>query len=155
MSGVRARRLVLAAALTAAAVAAALFVLRRSEALPSGPQDVVWDHTACAECRMSVTEHGYAAQLQTQDGRVLDFDDPGCLFRWERHEQPAVHAIWFRHVHDDRWLAGDKVAFITAGPSPMGYDLGAVDAGAEGAFTITSVRARFAAPGEGKDDHAH
>lgn len=155
MSGARVRRLVLAAALTAVTAAAAVLVLRRSESLPIGPQDVVWDHTACAECRMSVTERGYAAQLQTVDGRVLDFDDPGCLFRWERHEQPTVHAIWFRHLREDRWLAEGKAGFVAAGPSPMGYDLGVVDAGSEGALTVAAVRERFAAPGEGKDDHAH
>lgn len=155
MSGVKVRRLALAATLTVAVAGAAVLVLRRSEALPDGPQDVIWDHTACAECSMSVTERGYAAQLQTTDGRVLDFDDPGCLFRWERHEAAPVHAIWFHHLREERWLAEGKAGFVAAGPSPMGYDLGAVDAGADGAISVAAARERFAAPGEGKDDHAH
>lgn len=155
MSGARAGKIGLAVAAALALAAAGVFVLGRSQALPDGPQDVVWDHTACAECRMSVTDRGYAAQMQTRDGRVLDFDDPGCLFRWERHETAPVHAVWFRHVREDRWLAAAKAGFVTSGPSPMGYDLGAVDAGVEGALTLADVRARFSAPGEGKDDHAH
>jgi len=139
-------------------VAAALFFIMRSEALPSGPVDVVWDHTQCAECRMSVSERAYAAQLQTEDGQVLNFDDPGCLFQYERHNTIPVHAVWYRHVREDRWVAEAEAAFVASGPSPMGYDLGAVDAGTEGAQAVAEVRARYAEPaaaGDGEDDHAH
>ena len=158
MTKTRPGRIVPLALVVAAGVAAAGYYLVRSEALPSGPQDVIWDHTQCAECRMSVSERNYAAQLQTQDGRILDFDDAGCLFRFERHDQDAVHAVYFRHVREDRWLSGSKTAFIESGPSPMGYDLGAVEKGTAGALDIATVRARFeqpAATGAGEASDAH
>lgn len=146
------------AVIAVACVAAAVFFLMRSEALPSGPVDVVWNHTQCAECRMSVSERAYAAQLQTEDGQVLNFDDAGCLFQYERHNSIPVHAVWYRHVREDRWLAEAKAVFIQSGPSPMGYDLGAVDTGTEGARTVAEARARYAEPaaaGAGEAPHAH
>jgi hypothetical protein len=151
-------RYVLVILAVALGVAAAGHVIRRSEALPTGPQDVVWDHTQCAECRMSVSERAYAAQLQTTDGQVLNFDDPGCLFQYERHNQVAFHAVYYRHVQEDRWLAEAEAAFVASGPSPMGYNLGAVPAGTAGARRATEVRAQFATSaitGAEEDDHAH
>ena len=141
-----------------AVVAAAGFAIMRSEALPSGPVDVVWDHTQCAECRMSVSERPYAAQLQTSDGQVLNFDDAGCLFQYERHNRITVHAVWYRHVREDRWLAEAETGFIESGPSPMGYDLGAVAAGTAGATGAAEIRARSAPPpaaDAGEGSHAH
>jgi hypothetical protein len=158
MTKSRLKTVIRAALVVAVGVAAALFFILRSEALPSGPVDVVWDHTQCAECRMSVSERAYAAQLQTEDGQVLNFDDPGCLFRYGIHNDIAVHAVWYRHVREDRWVAEAKAAFVESGPSPMGYDLGAVDAGTEGAQPAAEVRARYARPAAataGEGSHAH
>ncbi|MBM4131683.1 hypothetical protein FJ250_11760 [bacterium] len=148
--------LIVAAAL--AAVLAVVAAVRRAESLPGGPQDVVWDHTQCAECRMSVSERAWAAQAQLTDGRVLDFDDCGCLFRFTAREKTPVHAVYYRHLKEDRWLAEAEAAFITAGPSPMGYDLGAVAAGTPGSEPAARVRAQHEAAvraADGGTAHAH
>jgi hypothetical protein len=79
---------------------------------------------------MLVGDPSYAAQLQTTDGAVLHFDDPGCLLLYQREVEPEVHAVWLHHVHEDRWLARERARFVLSGPSPMGYGLGAVDEGA-------------------------
>jgi len=142
----RAAGIVLVVAGAAFVVVAAAWIIGRSEGLPDGPEPVVWNRTQCAECRMSVSDRAYAAQLQTADGRVLDFDDPGCLFRYELHDTGPVHAIWFHHVREERWLSAAETGFIAIGPSPMGYDLGAVETGVDGALEPDTVRARFASP---------
>lgn len=139
-------------------VAAAVYVIGRSEALPTGPVEVVWNHTQCAECRMSVSERAYAAQLQTKDGQVLNFDDAGCLFRYADGDGPVVHAIYYRHVREDRWLSESAAAFVASGPSPMGYDLGAVDAGTAGALSPAQARTQVLQPAgaaAGGDTDAH
>jgi len=153
MSGTRTAGIVAAVLVTAAVVGAAVWLIRSSEALPDGPVPVVWNRTQCAECRMSVSDRAFAAQLQLEDGRVLDFDDPGCLFLYERREAGPVHAVWFHHVREDRWLPEAEAGFVTAGPSPMGYDLGAVDNGVPGAKDLDAVRAQFAdGLGRGEED---
>ncbi|MBK9471194.1 MAG: hypothetical protein IPO18_02765 [bacterium] len=144
MKHARRRSLLLVIVVAGVAVTALIDVIRRSESLPRGPQDVVWDHTQCAECRMSVSEKAYAAQMQLVDGRVLDFDDAGCLFRFAAHNDVDVHAIYYRHLREDRWLAEDLAAFVESGPSPMGYDLGAVAAGTSDAEPAARVRATYA-----------
>lgn len=158
MTDKKSRRAVLVTLVMILGVAAAGYALRRSEALPSGPEPVIWDREQCAECRMSVSERAYAAQLQTTDGQVLNFDDPGCLFRYARDAQSAIHAVYYRHVREDRWLAEADAAFIESGPSPMGFNLGAVPAGTAGSRNAAEVRAqsgRAAAAEAGGQDHAH
>ncbi len=134
----------LAGALALATVV--VIVIAGSESLPEGPQPVVWDRTPCAECRMAVSEWGFAAQLQTTDGRVLDFDDCGCLFRFLDQEDPSVHALWFHHLREERWISGAEVTFVEARPSPMGFNLGAMPAGTEGGLSLDEARAKVRRP---------
>ena len=109
------------------AVAAAVLVSGRP---PEGPVAVDWDGTRCARCGMLVSEPGFAAQLHLEDGSVQHFDDPGCLLL-QREELAAseVHAAWLHHVAEDRWLPLESSAFVPVPHSPMGYGLGAVEAG--------------------------
>jgi copper chaperone NosL len=101
-------------------------VLARAQRLPGGVEPVAWDRAACAHCRMLIGEPSFAAQLQLRDGRVLDFDDPGCLLRQLAEEHAGVHAVWFHHAHEDRWLRADQVGFERGAASPMGWGLAAV-----------------------------
>jgi hypothetical protein len=112
-----------------------------TQRLPEGPQPVVWDREACAHCRMHVGEPGFAAQLQLRDGRVLHFDDPGCLLRYEAERRPDVHASWFHHLREERWLSREQVAFLPVSPTPMGYGLGAVEAGTPGTRSVPEALA--------------
>ncbi|MEZ5964589.1 MAG: hypothetical protein R3F56_12140 [Planctomycetota bacterium] len=113
--------------------------------LPAGPTPVVWDRAACATCRMHVGEPAFAAQAQLRDGSTLFFDDAGCLLGMLPDIEPQVHALWFHHVREDRWVRGDAVGFVAVSPSPMGFDLGAVDGGEPGAESLAASRARLAA----------
>lgn len=140
-SGRRAAWLGIAAALALLGVGL-VWLIARLQGPPSGPQPVVWDRTACAECRMAVSEPRYAAQLQTRDGRVLDFDDPGCLFLYQAATAPAVHAVYFHHCREERWLSAAEAGFVGAGPSPMDFNLGAVDREEAGAITVEAARAQ-------------
>jgi copper chaperone NosL len=120
------------------------FALHRAAQAPDGPQPIAWDHEACAHCAMLVGEPAYAAQLVDEDGHVLDFDDPGCLLAYRADHQVRVHAEWFHDVHADRWIAGDRVGFVPMAHSPMGYRLGAVEAGTPGALTPEAAARQIA-----------
>ena len=121
-------------------VGGALFALAPA---PRGPRPIAWDHEACAECKMSIGLPRYAAQIQTTDGRVLDFDDPGCLMTYERQERPSEAAAWFHGPKG--WIAAEHVGFVKGGPTPMGYGLVAVDRrSTPGAMTLDEARAAVA-----------
>lgn len=125
-------------------LAALGIAIARSQRLPEGPQPVVWDKDVCARCRMHIGEPWFAAQLQTGDGKVLNFDDPGCLLAYLDETRPDVHAVWFHHVKEDRWIPWESVAFTETGSSPMGFGLGAVDAGTPGSIGLEEARRRVA-----------
>jgi hypothetical protein len=126
------------AALAALAIALAVVESQRP---PVGPAPVAWSKVTCARCRMLVSEPGFAAQLQTVDGSVLFFDDPGDLLLYQAEEQPEVHAIYFHHHAEDRWIPGDRVRFVPVAPTPMGHGLGATDADLPGALDYPEARA--------------
>lgn len=94
-----------------------------------GPAPVAWDRTRCQRCGMLVSDPGYAAQLRRSDGSVEVFDDPGCLLlTLGAGAGEGSPALWFHHAREERWLAGDAVAFVAAPHTPMGYGLAAVGA---------------------------
>lgn len=131
--------------LIVAVCAAAVFgwLLLRAQALPTGVVPVAWDKEACAHCRMHVGEQGFAAQLQLTDGRVLNFDDPGCLFSWLAASPAPVHATWLHHHTEDRWLSRAEVGFVPVTPTPMGFGFAAVNAGTPGALSWDAAAARI------------
>lgn len=140
-------------AVAALAVGAFAWQLLRAQELPAGVVPVAWDKTACAHCRMHVGEPGFAAQLQLKDGRVLDYDDPGCLVKWlDANPSDAraekLHAIWFHHHSEDRWLSPEQAGFVAAVPSPMGFGLAAVDASTPGALPWPEAMARVRNPNQ-------
>ncbi len=143
MSGVL-RRIAVILVAGGAIVGGVALLLGRDAELPAGPVPIAWDDQACDECHMSVSDPRHAAQLQTADGRVLDFDDPGCLMRFVDKHHPRVHAIWFHALRADRWLRAADVGFVEARHTPMGYGLGAVARSTPGALSLADAEARVA-----------
>ncbi len=105
-----------------------------------GPAPIAWDKEPCAHCAMHVGEPAFAAQLQTRDEQVLDFDDPGCLFSYLAERHPDVSAIYFHHFSEDRWLTAEEVAFLHRSPTPMGHGLVAVARGTPGSISLEEAR---------------
>jgi copper chaperone NosL len=127
-----------AAALAAAlAVAAIVFLLERA---PSGPVEPAWDRQACAHCRMHLSERGFASQLHTEEGEVLFFDDPGCLFLWQAERGVEAAAIYHHHLREERWLAESETGFVRVDPTPMAWGFGAVERNAPGALAPEAAR---------------
>ena len=91
---------------------------------------------------MLVGDPKFAAQLQTVEGEVLNFDDPGCLLRYVARHKPRLRESYFHHVKEERWLSQAQVGFLPASPSPMGYGLGAVPRQTPGALHYEQAMAR-------------
>lgn len=132
-------------AIAAFVLAVAGGLIARAQKLPEGPEPIAWDREACAHCHMHVGDAHFAAQLQTEDGEVMNFDDPGCLFLYVHSRRPRVHAIYFHDAHQDRWLARDTAGFVPADRTPMGYGLAAVPRATAGAIDAASAERQIAA----------
>jgi len=144
---------VLAGAALLAVVTIVGWAIRDAGVPLDGPVPVAWDRQPCAHCAMHLGEPGFAVQAHTADGTVLFFDDPGCYFAYRHANALATHVVWFHHVREDRWLRDSAVAFTPVGESPMGWNLGAVDAGTPGALTLEAAQALVSADraGDGSD----
>lgn len=148
----RAWRVAVVVGLAAALAAGVFLVVRQAQERPRGPQPIAWDRAACAHCRMLVSEPRFAAQLIDQDGRVLAFDDPGCLLSWVNGHLPgAAVEVWFHHLHEERWVSAEQVRFISTSPTPMGFGLGATGEPAAGSLSYEEALRRVAerSPGGG------
>jgi hypothetical protein len=126
--------------------------VREGQRLPDGPVPVAWDREVCAHCHMQVSEMAFAVQLQTSDGEVVNFDDPGCFFLYLDGERPAVHEVWFHDSRGDRWLRRSEVGFVPAAATPMNLGFAAVARDVPGALTFDEARARVAARPEVRSD---
>ena len=129
----------------AAVLTTVAWQVREGQRLPDAPVQIAWDKEACAHCHMQLSQRQYAVQLQTPDGDVVNFDDPGCFFLYVQDEQPAIHEVWFHDSRSDRWLRRGEVAFVAAPSTPMNLGLAAVAAGEPGAMSYDEARARVAA----------
>jgi hypothetical protein len=136
------KRVMVRAAVGLALVTPIWALLAWGQADPQGPVPIVWDQEACAECRMHVGEPRFAAQLQTADGLVLNFDDPGCALRFIARTGPRVRALYFHHAKEETWLKHTQTAFVPSSPSPMGYDLAAIPKGSPGALSLQEATLR-------------
>jgi len=121
------------------------FVRFNQVAPPEGPVSVAWDSEVCSHCKMHVGDPRFAAQLQTVEGDILNFDDPGCLFDYLASHETSIHALYFRNHAADGWLSQSETGFIAVDDSPMGYGLGAVPKETEGAQGIDWAKAQVKA----------
>lgn len=117
---------------------------------PAPPRDtpttaalpIRYGEQACDACVMVIGVPGSAAQATAADGRVLSFDDPGCLVLEVVMGRLASDRALFRHADEDRWLALDEVAFVRRDGTPMDFGYAAVDR-ADGELTFDEVRAEM------------
>jgi hypothetical protein len=133
------KALLLALALVTAVVAFDRF---NQVTLPEGAVPVVWDGEVCEHCKMHVGDPRFAAQLQTTEGDVLNFDDPGCLFDYLQSHEASIHARYFRNHVEDGWLSESEAGFLPAEDSPMGYGIRAVPKSTPEAQDIDWAKAR-------------
>lgn len=125
--------------LVAALVAVVVAVVRSGSTIPEDVQPISWSHDACAHCGMLVGDPAHAAQLITEDGDVLVFDDPGCALRYVDEHSPRIHRWWFHHGTGERWIPADATGFLTGGTTPMGLGLSAVERDTAGSIDLAAA----------------
>lgn len=113
---------------------------------PPEPQRVAYDHSACDDCGMLVSDPRFAAQLVEGDGHRRTFDDPACLFRFVAANHPSIRGAWFRDatapLGEDAWLPYDGVGFVVSDGAPMGGGFAAVPVGTAGAVSFGEASSR-------------
>lgn len=127
-------------AAAAGAILAVILIVRGGHAVPDEVQAIDWNRQPCSHCQMLIGDPHHAAQLVTDDGDVLSFDDPSCALRYLDAHHVGIHRLWFHDATEDRWLAPDDVGFLTGGTTPMGSGLLAVERGTPHSIDLAAAR---------------
>ena len=117
--------------MTVRLAAAAGLALLLACAAPA-PRPIVYGSDQCAHCHMTIADPRYAAELVTKTGKVLVFDDIGCLtaFLAAGDVAPAtVHSTWAHdYLAPDAFIRTAELQFVrsTAFHTPMSSGIIAV-----------------------------
>jgi copper chaperone NosL len=108
---------------------------------PSGPRAIALNEEACAHCHMTIADPRFGAELITGTGRVLTFDDVGCMAAWLSENPTPLTGAWVMNYVDHAWMAADSAIYLQTDSlrTPMASGLAALRPGPES----DSVRARL------------
>lgn len=102
----------------------AMSVLATLSCQKSGPADIVLGKDQCDNCRMTISELGYAAELLTDKGRAYKFDDIMCMNMYESSnpDQAENAKLYVIDYPTGKFLEKEKATLIKGGSikSPMG-----------------------------------
>jgi nitrous oxidase accessory protein len=114
----------------------------------AGPGRIVYGGDACGHCHMTIADPRFAAQLITPKGKVLAFDDVGCLVMYARTlpADQAPFAVWVNdYLSPDSLLEGTRAVFLQTDrvATPMASHLLALRPGARADSIRTALGGRL------------
>lgn len=83
---------------------------------------------------MTITDPRFTAEVITTTGKVVVFDDVGCLATWLAGDHPSVGSTWVgSFVERGRWLEASTAAYLRTDSlhTPMASGLAALRPGHE------------------------
>ena len=101
-----------------------------------GPRSFVFGTDQCTHCHMTLADPRFAAQLVMTTGKVLPFDDAGCLATFVSTggiEPRAVHSLWVSDfLRPDSLIPVADAVFLRSDSlrTPMDYRIVALRPGA-------------------------
>ncbi|GFZ87058.1 lipoprotein [Compostibacillus humi] len=96
----------------------------QEEAYEAEPIDEEVD--TCAVCNMMVPDNQHATQIILADGKVLKFDDIGCMANWnEENSDEEIGAEFVRDYHTEEWFETEDATFVYDQQimTPMAYNV--------------------------------
>lgn len=76
------------------------------------PRPIAYGAEPCTHCHMTIADPRFVAEAVLSTGKVLAFDDIGCLASWLRAEQRQVKALWVAPFTGGDWLAAEQAVFL-------------------------------------------
>lgn len=93
------------------------------------PEPISYGNDACDNCRMTISDPKFGAELITDKGKIYKFDSAECLVAFEKEfKQEEINSGWvtnfsvageFIKTEDAFYLVSDKIK------SPMGLNISA------------------------------
>jgi copper chaperone NosL len=116
-------------------IAATAVLLAAAACTTPGPRPLAFGAEACSHCHMTLADPRHAGQLVTRTGKVLPFDDVGCLATFVATGGIAgddIHSMWFHDfAQPDSLLDGRAAVFLQHDSirTPMDFGLVALRRG--------------------------
>ena len=100
----------------------------------SGPRPLEFGVETCTHCHMTLADPRFGAELVTRTGRVIPFDDPGCLATFlvtGAIPRDEIRSIWVSDFLTHELLEATQAVFLRSDAihSPMDYRLAALRPG--------------------------
>ena len=117
--------------------AAALGLVLAVTGCEAGPKAIRYGRDECVECKMTLVDRHYGAELITAKGKVLKFDDLRCLFAFQRRATgqpgPAAQLVVIEFNRPNTFLPVEQAFFLRHDRlhTPMGSGLAAFSSEAE------------------------
>jgi copper chaperone NosL len=90
------------------------------------PVSIQEDVDKCSTCNMQVADDQHATEIILKDGKVVKFDDIGCLNQWEKKNgTEQVGAEYVRDYNTKEWVPLKEASFVydKTFKTPMGYGI--------------------------------
>jgi copper chaperone NosL len=106
---------------------------------PTSPRAIAYGTEPCAYCHMAIADARFSAEAITHTGRIVVFDDVGCLAAWLGQNRAPIQSAWVASFVDGEWLEASSALYLKTDSlhSPMASGMIAVRPGRE----ADSVRA--------------
>ena len=86
-----------------------------------GAIEPVWGKQACAHCAMILSDRRFGAELVTEAGDRLFFDDVGCMVLAIDERHLGAPRAWVRDAQSGRWLDARSARYVGGAASPMDF----------------------------------
>jgi copper chaperone NosL len=116
-----------------------LILLVTASACSHKPEKIAYGKDSCAECKMTIVDPHFGAEIVTKKGRKYKFDDVHCLATFlERRgiELSNIYETLFvNYNNSDEFIKVDQAEFVVSSllKSPMGGNAAAFKSKAEAA----------------------
>jgi copper chaperone NosL len=100
---------------------------------PNGPRAIALNEEPCAHCHMTIADPRFGAEVVTHTGRVIPFDDVGCMAAWLAENPTPKGSAWVMNFVDHSWMAADSASYLQTDSlrTPMASGIAALRPGAE------------------------
>lgn len=125
-----------------------LFALACSRDVDYSPREINWDRDICEVCLMGLAEKKYSVQAINDKGKVIWFDDLGCLVEffdspdWERFKGEKTK-IWIGNCETGEWINAREAHYRFGDKTPMGYGYGALSEPNDSTYTFEETVERI------------
>ena len=76
------------------------------------PRAIAYGAEACVHCHMTITDPRFSAEAITSTGKIVVFDDVGCIAEWLGQNSQPVQSTWVSSFVDGRWLEASTAVYL-------------------------------------------